>query len=330
MDTALRIPTNEEYDQLIKLTGGDDTKVHWRHVFSWVTDTENEYGLDTSYRAIRGGSSTRIYDWTTSSGRDADCGFRPACDLSPDALTSVKEGERMVMGTLYMAGEPVKVPKNPVANGDITAYVPGSKLELREALIDPDYQVMGFRVGNAVVADGCLLNMISYADIEAAVVGSGMTGLKPSICLNGQTFSVDEVARALGIQADMQTVRLCQPCRSGTIFAELELKEEELPGIDLALQIPVGDSTEEFRAARCSQREEGTSAPRVEVYGRRGGYTAYGPIDTRSLEQVEADPERDELIVGGGQYEGVLNLYVEDAAFVDYRGTCPEVNYCHD
>ena len=170
MDTALRIPTNEEYDQLIKLTGGDDTKVHWRHVFSWVTDTENEYGLDTSYRAIRGGSSTRIYDWTTSSGRDADCGFRPACDLPPEAMASVKDGEQMVLGTLYMAGEPVKVPKYPTYNGDIAAYIPGSTLELREPLDDPDYQVAGYLVGDALVADRCLLNMISYEDIEKATM----------------------------------------------------------------------------------------------------------------------------------------------------------------
>lgn len=328
MDTALRIPTNEEYDQLIKLTGGDDTKVHWRHVFSWVADTENEYGLDTSFRVDRGCLSARYLNWSSSGYRGVNLGFRPACDLSPDALTPVKEGERMVMGTLYMAGEPVKVPENPTGNGDIAAYIHGSALELREALDDPNYKVMGYRIGGAVIADRCLLNMISYSDIEANVVGSGMTGIKPSICLNGQTFSVDEVARALGIQADIQTVRLCQPCRSGTILAELDLREEELSGIDLALQIPVGDSTEEFRAARCSQREEGTSAPRVEVYGRRGGYTAYGPLDTRSQERVEEEPVRDKLIVGGGQFEGVLDLYVEDADYVDYKGICPEGNYC--
>lgn len=328
----LRIPANREYHRLIEVTGGDNAKMHWDHFMTWVNDMENDYGFNATYRVYFGFYSASSIFWDTPGYRGVDLGFRPAYDLSPGALTSVKEGEQMVMGTLFMAGKPVKVPQNPVYTGDITSYIPGAALELREPLDDPDYQVMGYRIGNAAIADRCLLNMISYADIEAAVsaAGSGMNDLKPSICLNGQTFSVEEVTRVLGIQEDIQTVRLCQPCRSGTILAELDLREKELPGIDLALQIPAEDSTEEFMVARCSQRVEGTRAPRVEVYGRRGGYIAYGPLDTRSLEQVEQDPKRDELIIGGGQYEGVPNLFVEDAAYVDYRGTCPEVNYCHD
>ena len=333
MNTTLRIPTNREYDQLIKVTGGDDAKMHWKRILSWVNDTKNEYELKALRRAYRGYISARNYGWSTASERDVRYGFRPACSLLPETLAHVKDGEQVVLGTLDMNDSPVKVPQIPNYSGDITSYVPGASLELRKPLDDPDFQVMGYRIGNAAVADRCLLNMISYADINKAAVsaaGSGMNDLKPSICLNGQTFSVEEVTRVLGIQEDIQTVRLCQPCRSGTILAELDLREEELPGIDLALQIPAEDSTEEFLVARCSQRVEGTRAPRVEVYGRRGGYIAYGPLDTRSLEQVKEDPERDELIVGGGQYEGVLNLYVEDESYVNYRGTRSEVNFCHD
>ena len=43
-----------------------------------------------------------------------------------------------------------------------------SRKELQEAMADTDYQVMGYRVGDAVVADRCLLYWIPYEDIELA------------------------------------------------------------------------------------------------------------------------------------------------------------------
>lgn len=168
--SVLRIPTNGEYDRLVEVTGGDDAKMHWLHIFSWVNDTGNEYELDTSSRAHRGYNSARLWNNSSSGSRIVYVGFRPACDLPPEALASVKDGEQMVLGTLYMTGEPVKVPKYPTYNGDIAAYIPGSTLELREPLDDPDYQVAGYLVGDALVADRCLLNMISYEDIEKATM----------------------------------------------------------------------------------------------------------------------------------------------------------------
>lgn len=47
-------------------------------------------------------------------------------------------------------------------------YIPGSKLEMWESLSDPNYQVIGHRVGNVAVADRCSLNWISYEDIKKA------------------------------------------------------------------------------------------------------------------------------------------------------------------
>lgn len=49
---------------------------------------------------------------------------------------------------------------------DILNYIPGTNLEMREALNDPAYQVVGIRVGNALIADRCLLKMISCDDIN--------------------------------------------------------------------------------------------------------------------------------------------------------------------
>lgn len=164
MDTMLKIPTVQEYNRLVDVTSGDDAKMHWRHIFSWANDTEDEFKLGAVLRAVYGCDSPNLRFNGYIAARYEGVGFRPACGLTTE--TKLPEDERVVMGTLYMAGKPVKVPQNPTADGDVTAYIPGSKLEMRDPLDDPDYQVMGYRVGNAVVADRCLLTMISYKDIE--------------------------------------------------------------------------------------------------------------------------------------------------------------------
>lgn len=50
----MRIPTNKEYDKLVKLTGGDNAKMHWDRMFSYVDDTDDQYRLPAAYRAYRG------------------------------------------------------------------------------------------------------------------------------------------------------------------------------------------------------------------------------------------------------------------------------------
>ena len=52
-----------------------------------------------------------------------------------------------------MGDKPVKVPQNPVYNGDIADYIPGAKLELRETLGDSAYQVTAIKVGKVLIAD---------------------------------------------------------------------------------------------------------------------------------------------------------------------------------
>lgn len=161
----MRIPTNQEYDKLVALTDGANEKMHWERIFSWVNDTENEFRLVSPNRAVRGYPSARYWIDSRAEDRDMSIGFRPAVE----GLTS--EGELCVIGTLYMDEKPVKVPQNPTNVGDIVDYIPGAKLEIREPLDDPDYQVTGFHLGNGVfVADRVLLKNISYADIEETTV----------------------------------------------------------------------------------------------------------------------------------------------------------------
>lgn len=68
-----------------------------------------------------------------------------------------------------MNGESVKVPINPVYGGDIVYYKEGAKLEVREPLDDPDYQIKAIKVGSIYIADRVLLTNISYNQILAAI-----------------------------------------------------------------------------------------------------------------------------------------------------------------
>lgn len=167
----MRIPTNKEYDKLVKVTGGADEKMHWVDMFSLVNDAEDEYNIPASTRAVRGCHSARYWGNYHATNRYVRVGFRPAIEgLDPDILTSdIKDGDSMVIGTLYMGGTPVKIPTNPTYGGDIQAYIPGTHLRMEAPLDDPAYQVTGIRDGDKVYVDRTLLNMISYEDIEYAI-----------------------------------------------------------------------------------------------------------------------------------------------------------------
>lgn len=168
----MRIPSTEEWDKFMDVVQEHDDKAHWEKMFSWVHDPNFEE-TDPSYRVRRGYYSARHWAWDISSTRLARLGFRPAFDiLETDALGSgLRDGDTVTIGTLYMGGKPVKIPQNPTYDGDVTDYILGAKLEMRENLADPAYQVTAVRVGNVLIADRCLVQNISYDDIQAACIG---------------------------------------------------------------------------------------------------------------------------------------------------------------
>ena len=153
----MRIPTNEEYDRLIDTAGEDDSRTHWKDIYS----------IHVKYRAVRGYYSARYRLHHTATSQNVAVGFRPAFELC-EVDTLAPEGKLSIVGTLYMDGEPVEVPMAPK---DITGYIPGAKLEIRPPMLHPGYIVTGYRVGDVVVADRVLLNRISYEDIEKALQG---------------------------------------------------------------------------------------------------------------------------------------------------------------
>lgn len=166
----MRIMLDSEWNWLVDLTDGDDAKIHWHNMFSWVDDPENKRVLPMTCRVYRGHKSARYWDFNSASYQRTDLGFRPVCiPTSKTLFPEIKEGGSTVIGTLYMGGKPVKVPQVPTQKGDITNYTPGFSLEMREPLEDPAYQVTGIRVGKVFIADRCLLKCISYEDIESAI-----------------------------------------------------------------------------------------------------------------------------------------------------------------
>ena len=156
---SVRIPTGEEWNAFMDVTDENNNIANWKDMLSWTLSAG-----ELVNRAARGHYSPRSWCCYAADDRSLYVGFRPAFELlNPDSL---ENGQRVIAGTLYMNGEPVPVPKNPVYKGDILNYIPGATLEMREALDDPDFQVRAIKVGNVLVCDRILLRMISSIDIE--------------------------------------------------------------------------------------------------------------------------------------------------------------------
>lgn len=236
MNKKMRIPTDKEYDKLVEVTGGNDEKMHWKDMFSHVDDTENEYNLSATLRAYRGYYSARTWYSHSASNRNVFLGFRPAVDLNPASLPSdIKEGDTLVIGTLYMNGTPVPVPENPVFDGDIEDFVLEASLELRVALKDPKYQMTGIYIGDGVVvADRVMLKYISYLDSKHSIAVSNEC-LEPDPGIH-QVFvhiTGDGLIRVISNDKDTRVVLIDEETEDEDKLTEADAMLEELePKID--------------------------------------------------------------------------------------------------
>ena len=197
----MRFPTCAEYDSLADTAKEANGIMHWKGIYSWCQDVKPGW---PSTHAVRGYLSARYWLNYNATSRSAHVGFRPVFEiLNSDTLPP--DGTIVTVGTLYMAGEPVKVPLNPTWDGDIPDYTPDSKLELREALGDPAYQVNAIRVGDILIVDRVLLKNISWQDLrEQGFCGSAHntiskeeTTMKSNatiICLNDEKYGACAIA----------------------------------------------------------------------------------------------------------------------------------------
>ena len=188
----MRLPTCEEYDLLATAVKEDNNRMHWNDMLSWCQDVDPNW---TSHRAVRGYRSARYGCYYYATLRHAHVGFRPTFKiLNPDPLTP--DGTIITVGTLYMDGKPVKVPQNPTQDGDIPNYIHGAKLEMREALDDPSYQVQAIKAGDVLIVDRVLLKNISWDDLNDKIL-EGESTMKTNtsvICLDDEVFGACAIA----------------------------------------------------------------------------------------------------------------------------------------
>lgn len=156
----MRLPTCEEWDSLSKIAGGSNKIFNWAEMYSWCQDSDF-----LGMRIVKGRDGCRLMRRVVETERHNAVGFRPVFEATPGQ----QDGDIVTVGTLYMNDEPVKVPKQPILNGDIQDYVPGATLRLGQPLVDPDYQIRAIKVGNVLIADRVLLKNISWLEAGGAL-----------------------------------------------------------------------------------------------------------------------------------------------------------------
>ena len=157
----MRLPTCREYDELVDITSGSNSIMHWEKMFSWC---KNGNPGDSSPRAGRGYSSALNWFGFEAMYRSVDVGFRPAFD-KPNS--NISDGTLTTVGTLYMDGKPVKVPQNPTRDGDVLDYIPGAKLKFRKALNDAAYQVKAIKIGDVLIAEEIVEALTSKPNLSS-------------------------------------------------------------------------------------------------------------------------------------------------------------------
>lgn len=170
----MRLPTCAEYNLLADTVKEDNGVMHWKGIYSWCQDADPN---GPSNRAVRGYLSARFWSNDSATTRNALVGFRPAFEIQ-DSDPMLSDGAIITVGTLYMNGQPVKVPQNPVWNGDVPNYIPDTKLELREVLDDADYQVRAIKVGSILIADRVLVKNINWSSAPDACVCHAESGFR--------------------------------------------------------------------------------------------------------------------------------------------------------
>ena len=141
--------------------------MHWEYMDSWCMNRVQD---NLSRRVLRGYSSARSRDFFTATNSGSIVGFRPAfVPLTPD---DTGNGQVVPVATLYMDGKPVLVPRYPAWSGDVQKYRKGAKLEFREPLDDPRYQIQAIKVDGIYIADRNLLCMISWKELTQQRFGN--------------------------------------------------------------------------------------------------------------------------------------------------------------
>lgn len=127
-----------------------------------------------------------------------DVGFRPvfvplkSAAGAPDRefMAKYKDGDAFPLGTLYMNGEALYNPVNPIGcpylfdferNGDCPMYTSGAHLRFGDTHSDADKQIRVVKTGNCFVADRVILGAVSYNDLFVCLQLTKYRGAKTLI-----------------------------------------------------------------------------------------------------------------------------------------------------
>lgn len=217
---GMRVPTCEEWDRLVKITNGENAKMHWGGMFSWCQDSDFK-----GTRMVRGCHSERYLYRAKETERCPSVGFRPVFDLPLG--TTASEGSLIMAGTLYMNNKPVKVPKYPEEYGSIQDYIAGTTLELGAPMVDPDYQVNAFRVGDILIADRVLLKNISWPE----------TGGSPPLFFVTESYDADNSSKVIAAAKSREEAWLAM-YRAFVVYVEVMSSSTEGQSGQSPLSLP--------------------------------------------------------------------------------------------
>lgn len=152
------------------------------------------------------------------------------------------------------------------------------------------------------------------------------------IRVNGQDFSFDEVAKALGVElpegiTDHQ-IQLCQRVKTGVLSAGGSVSEDdEYPNIEVELQLPKEMDSQPVLLTRTEQPipEDEEHELRTFCYSRNDSYFMFFDADTRADREVDDLYISPSVVLSGNPGDNV-RVYKENN-FVQYQGLLsPEVN----
>lgn len=165
--TKTRLPFTDEWGKLVCVVWQNDSVMHWKDIWTLCQD---KGPLSPSHRRMRGMAARVAESFCDAASRSERIGFRPVFE----AKTDLPDGAIVTVGTLYLDGEPMRVPVNPAWNGDIPSYpvqhsnnpYRPANLEFKEALGAPAYQVRAIKVDDILIADRVLIRGISFDDLH--------------------------------------------------------------------------------------------------------------------------------------------------------------------
>ena len=176
------------WEQTIRVTAQRNDLLHYHTILSLCRD-RNTQAPDLCIG--RGCMAVHYRSAFSKTLRKGYFGYRPmlipldrhTLRPEPERLAHLHDGSRLKLGTLYMDGEALRNPQNPVLNGDIPKYHPGAKLRFWNTAKDKALQIQWIKVGNALVCDRNILRNLSWNDLndQCLIYGKGREKLQVTI-----------------------------------------------------------------------------------------------------------------------------------------------------